>query len=97
MPDVDGKLFDFSTLTATSILGWYAWHTTTHAIPELVRAFRDELAAVRRQCTDEREALQAELAAERNRRHEHHLLIVDALRDLAGRLPNQPFRTEKTS
>jgi len=88
MPTPDGNtMFDFGTLTATSILGWYAWHTTTVTIPNLVSAFRDELAAIRRDFGVERDALHAELAAERNQRHEHHMLMVEALRDLARHLP----------
>ena len=78
---------DFSTLTATGLLGWYAWHTTYHTIPTLLETFRDELAAIRSQCAEERVALQAELAAERNQRHAHHVLVVEALHDLARRLP----------
>src|SRR5688572_9809047 len=94
MPDPN-TMFYFSTLTATSILGWYAWHTTTRTIPELVAAFRDELAAIRTECAAEREALHAELAAERNGRCEHHLLVVEALRDLARRISSDHPATQE--
>lgn len=49
---------DFGNLTATAILGWYAWHTTTRTIPQLVADFRQELTALR-------EAFREELASER--------------------------------
>jgi hypothetical protein len=64
-------MLDFSTITATSVLGWYAWHTTYHTIPGLVRAFREELQAMRCAFGEERELLYAEIAAERRQRHEH--------------------------
>jgi len=35
--------FDFGSLSATAILGWYAWHTTTYTIPNIVKGFREEL------------------------------------------------------
>jgi Spy/CpxP family protein refolding chaperone len=50
---------DFGNLTSTAILGWYAWHTTTRAIPQLVADFRQEL-------QEHREAFRRELAAERD-------------------------------
>jgi len=77
-----------STLTATGVLGWYAWHTTYHTIPDLVKAFRDELTAMRCEFAEERTALHAELAAERKQRYAHHVLVVEALHDLARRLPS---------
>lgn len=85
----DGNpMFDLSTLGATGVLGWYAWHTAYHTIPNLVAAFRDELSAIRCECAEERAALHAELAAERKQRHAHHVLVVEALHDLARRLPS---------
>lgn len=81
------ELPELSNLTATAILGWYAWHTAARAIPGLVRVFRDELAAMRQEYRDEREALRAELNADRNQRHADHLMIVEALHELACRLP----------
>jgi hypothetical protein len=91
---LDGSpTFDLSTLTATGVLGWYAWHTTYHTIPNLVAAFRDELTAIRCECAEERTALHAELAAERKQRYAHHVLVVEALHDLARRLPSQTSAT----
>ena len=79
MPGIDdGSMVDFSALTSTAVLGWYAWYTTYHVIPGIVQAFRDEQA----------EALHAELAAERAQRYAHHVLVVESLRDLAHRLPS---------
>lgn len=49
---------DFGNLTATAILGWYAWHTTTRTIPQLVADFRQELHELR-------ETFRQELQAER--------------------------------
>lgn len=85
---LDGDtVVDFSTISATGVLGWYVWHTTYHTIPGLVKAFREELAAMRSEFAAERDALHEELAAERRQRHEHHILVVESLRDLAERLP----------
>jgi hypothetical protein len=86
MPDV-AALPDFGALSATAVLAWYAWHTATHTLPELVRAFREEMAALRSDCAAEREALHAGLAAEREQGHADHLLLADALRELTARLP----------
>jgi len=52
--------FDFGNVTATAMLGWYAWHTTTRTIPQLVSAFRDEILELR-------DAFREELAIERDR------------------------------
>ncbi|MGD9647435.1 MAG: hypothetical protein AB7U73_17105 [Pirellulales bacterium] len=63
---------ELGNLSATAILGWYAWHTAARTIPDLVRAFRDEsaaqralLAAERHTGRDDLEALRAEHVAER--------------------------------
>lgn len=77
---------DVSQLTATGVLGWYAWHTAARTIPQLVEAFRDEMAAMRAECRGEREALYQELAAERAQRHHDHLAIVQALDELARQI-----------
>lgn len=81
------ELPELSNLTATAVLGWYAWHTAARAIPGLIRAFRDELAAMRQEYREEREALRAELHADREQRHADHLMIVEALHELARGLP----------
>lgn len=36
-----------TTLTATGFVVWYAWHSTTKAIPQLVDAFRAECKELR--------------------------------------------------
>jgi hypothetical protein len=38
---------EVGNLTATAMLGWYAWHIVARTIPELVSNFRAELAAER--------------------------------------------------
>jgi hypothetical protein len=77
---------DISNLTATAVLGWYAWHTVSKTIPEVVQAFRDEMAAARAECRGDREALYQELAAERQQRHNDHVAITQALDDLSQRV-----------
>ncbi len=82
---------DMSNLTATAVLGWYAWHTVSRTIPALVEAFRDELADLRCESRADREALYHELAAERQQRHADHLAIVTALNEVAKSI-NGPSR-----
>ena len=77
---------DISNVTATAILGWYAWHTASKTIPGLLEAFRDELATTRTEYRIERETLREELNAERLERHADHMAIVMALNELADRL-----------
>ena len=77
---------EFSNLTATAMLGWYAWHTVSKTIPEIVNVFRDEAATIRRECQHERELLFHELTAERSRRHHDALAIVESLDELHRRL-----------
>jgi hypothetical protein len=78
---------DLTNLSATAILGWYAWHTARRTIPGLVRLFREELAAARAECHAEREVFRAEMALERNQHERDRAEIVAALQELAGRLP----------
>jgi hypothetical protein len=77
---------DIGNITATAILGWYAWHTASRTIPDLLAAFREELETSRVECRVEREALRDELSAERIERHDDHRAIVQALHELAERL-----------
>ncbi|HEY4309870.1 MAG TPA: hypothetical protein VGN12_10500 [Pirellulales bacterium] len=77
---------DLGNLTATAILGWYAWHTASRTIPDLLTAFREELATTREESRYERETLRDELNAERIERHSDHMAIVEALHELAARL-----------
>ena len=51
---------DFGNLTATAILGWYAWHTQTRTIPKMQDDFRS---AIEKQRDDFREELIAERTA----------------------------------
>jgi len=88
MPDVPA-IQEFGSLTATAVLGWYAWHTATVTIPNLVAAFRDEMAKARAECGAERELLYAELSAQRTQQHTDHVQIVEALNGLARRRPDE--------
>ncbi len=54
---------EVGNLTATAMLGWYAWHTVARTIPEIVTAFRAELAAERASHHAAIESLCRELAA----------------------------------
>lgn len=53
-------------LPATAILGWYAWHTTTKTIPEMVRDHREDIKQEREQ---------------RQRQHEEHIEILRQLKE----------------
>ena len=77
---------EWGNLTASAILGWYAWHTAARTIPGLVRHFREELAAVRSEQRQERREFHESLAAARAAQHADGELIAAALRELAGRL-----------
>lgn len=52
---------ELSNMTATAILGWYAWHTASRTIPELIENFREELAAERQQRHEDSRAVVAAL------------------------------------
>jgi len=80
---------ELGNLTATAILGWFAWHTAARTIPELVRSFRAELAAIRAESQSDREVFRGELAEERSLRHADNLALTEALRQLAARAPPQ--------
>ncbi|HZZ73575.1 MAG TPA: hypothetical protein VFE24_15080 [Pirellulales bacterium] len=77
---------DLGNLTATAILCWYAWHTASHTIPQLMRDFREELAAGRQECQFERDLLRRELCEERAQRHTDNQAIVAALEQVVERL-----------
>jgi hypothetical protein len=74
----------WGNLTASAILGWYAWHTAARTIPGLVRAFRDELAALRHEQRDERRQFHQSLAAARAAQHADQQLLAAALHELAA-------------
>ena len=70
-PSIPGlPKLDLANLTATGILGWYAWHTASRAIPQMIRDFREE-------SKEQREAFKEELRIER----ESHRDAVESLRD----------------
>lgn len=73
LPDAVGNL------SATAVLGWYAWYTAARAIPALVRAFREEQAAARADHRAQIESLRQELALLREESHADHLALVAAL------------------
>lgn len=54
---------EVGNLTATAMLGWCAWHTVARTIPEIVAAFRAELAAERANHRVAVEAICRELAS----------------------------------
>lgn len=86
-----------SNVTATTVLGWYAWHTSTKTLPSLIESFREEMAANRYEYRSERDAMRGELASERRERHADNAAIVAALRELSDRLPaNGAVRVETT-
>ena len=78
-------VMEWGNLTATAVLGWYVWHTSTRTLPALVRAFREEMAAARADFHAEQTALRMELAAERTQRHEDQQLVADALAEARPR------------
>ncbi len=80
----DSPLSELGNLTATAILGWYAWHTSTSTIPQLVDDFRGELATERAQQRADREAFLHEMAEERMQRHADNLAVVQAMEHLAA-------------
>jgi hypothetical protein len=75
-------LAEFSNLTATAVLGWYAWHTATRTLPRLVEDFRRELAAERALHRTDRDCFLRELAAERNQRHTEYAALKDSVNSL---------------
>lgn len=77
---------ELGNLTATGILGWYAWYTASRTIPALVQAFREEMQAWRDERRADREAFQRELADQRAQNHADHQAIVAALGGLAQRI-----------
>lgn len=76
---------ELGNLTATAILGWYAWHTASRTIPGLLADFRSELAAARTDHRADCEMFRAELAAERNLRRDDQLRLLAALREMTDR------------
>lgn len=59
---------ELSNITATAILGWYAWHTSTRTVPGLITEFRQDLANQRAGQRAERDAFLLEIAEQRMER-----------------------------
>lgn len=76
---------ELGNVTATAILGWYAWHTASRTIPGLLADFRSELAAARADHRADCEMFRAELAAERTLRHDDQLRLLEALQEMTDR------------
>ncbi|MGE0610277.1 MAG: hypothetical protein AB7O62_24520 [Pirellulales bacterium] len=81
---------DLGNLTATAILGWYAWHTASRTLPALVAEFRAELAAARQACREERAVFFEALLQEREQRHGDRLALIAALRESAALRTKSP-------
>ena len=80
----DPPFAQLSNLTATAILGWYAWHTATRAIPQLMENFRHELATERSQHRTDRDAFLYEMTEQRVQRHNDTTAIVLAVNELTS-------------
>ena len=85
---------DLGNVTATAILGWYAWHTASRTIPSLVKEFRDEMAAARAENRADREAFRGELAEERHCRHADIVAVLGALKELTDRIAQTNEKTD---
>lgn len=72
---------DFGNLTATAILGWYAWHTTTRTIPQIVADFRFELQELRETLREELAAQRLSYETEMQRQRDAHRLELDRERE----------------
>jgi hypothetical protein len=73
-------------VTATAILGWYAWHTASRTIPGLIKNFRDDVRTERAEHLAELLAFREEMATEREQRHRDHMVIFDVLSALSSQL-----------
>jgi hypothetical protein len=84
----DPPISGLSNLTATAILGWYAWQTATRTVPQLVADFRAELAAARDDHRHDRDAFFAEMSQERTTRHSDNAAAIQSLQDLTTAITN---------
>lgn len=82
-PDPAGGLpqIDLGNLTATGILGWYAWHTASRTIPGLVKDFRDE-------AREQRETFKEQMRIERE---SHRAEVLDLRQGLALACQTSPI------
>lgn len=74
---------ELGNLTASAVLGWYAWYTATRTMPGLLRSFREEMNAARHDFRGESAALREQLACEREYRHRDNAAIAKALNRLS--------------
>jgi hypothetical protein len=84
----DPPISGLSNLTATAILGWYAWQTATRTVPQLVADFRSELAAARDDHRHDRDSFFAEMSQERAARHDDNTAMTHSLQELTTALTN---------
>ena len=82
----DPPISGLSNLTATAILGWYAWQTATRTVPQLVADFRAELAATRDDHRHDRDTFFAEMSQERTARRADNSAIIQSLQQLTTAL-----------
>jgi hypothetical protein len=88
----DPPISGLSNLTATAILGWYAWQTATRTVPQLVADFRAELAAARDDQRHDRNAFFTEMSQERTARHTDNTAMIESLHELTSALTNLKAR-----
>jgi hypothetical protein len=79
IPDVPDWV---SSVPATAILGWYAWHTTTRTIPQLVADFREDMKAARAE-------MRTELQLERDAHQAHMKMLEDLISGLDASKANK--------
>lgn len=91
----DPPISGVSNLTATAILGWYAWQTATRTVPQLVADFRAELAAARDDHRRERDAFFVEMSRERSARHTDNSAIIQAVHDLTASIERLNANAER--
>lgn len=77
---------ELGNVTATAILGWYAWHTASRTIPGLIQNFREDVRSERAEHLAELLAFREEMGTERAQRHCDHMAIVDVLGKLSSQL-----------
>jgi hypothetical protein len=74
---------ELGNLTASAVLGWFAWYTATRTVPGMLRSFRDEMNAARQDFRSDTAALRDQLACEREYRHRDNAAIARALNRLS--------------
>jgi len=88
----DPPLSGLSNLTATAILGWYAWQTATRTVPQLVADFRTELASARDDHRHDRDTFFSEMSHERIARHTDNTAMIQSLQELTSALTHLKAR-----